>query len=75
MKSTQHTTECNRPQPAINPQPSQWPTENLESVIDPSLRSIRNTVGLSTSGFGSVIDPSLRSIRNVLRGLRVSLRV
>jgi len=34
------------------------------SVIDPSLRSIRNRGHGRQASTGSVIDPSLRSIRN-----------
>ena len=59
--------QCNRPQPAINPQRHLNNVAVLLSVIDPSLRSIRNGIGFSSSSARSVIDPSLRSIRNAVR--------
>ena len=45
------------------------------SVIDPSLRSIRNTVRKLEMVAASVIDPSLRSIRNTFPEMMKSRRV
>jgi len=56
--------KCNRPQPAINPQQRLIEKFSNGSVIDPSLRSIRNKLIHFRSPLRSVIDPSLRSIRN-----------
>jgi len=70
MRGLRFTRECNRPQPAINPQHKNSLVYFPISVIDPSLRSIRNAGIVRTSTLISVIDPSLRSIRNSREGRR-----
>ena len=57
--------ECNRSQPASNPQLFRQISASASSVLDPSLRAIRNDYVGNSVNLNSVTDPSLRAIRNL----------
>ncbi len=59
--------QCNRSQSASNAQRCPKCKPNGGSVIDPSLRAIRNFAAAAWAAETSVIDPSLRAICNRMR--------
>ena len=56
--------ECNRSQPATNPQRGYWVGETDSSVTDLSLQPTRNTVTVARVVLPSVTDLSLQPTRN-----------